>query len=1335
MAVSIVDEFTPHYLEAMRKLSEEESEAMLARLLTLSFVDQNGSDRYSMHARHRKILQAEFISKNRDGFIQLHQKAASYWMENSLRYPQEYMQRWVFHGLMAGANEEDPTEVAGLAALLRTFQTLTNRRNLFLIESLLAVAASARPLLAHLDIAWLGYFDDVMSLLQARLAQLEEDWDTCAERLKAILGRKDVTPEIAPYVMRTHGDWLVQQRDFAGAIDIYKKTLERIDKEIVQRKLVYHVGREWEVLEAERAMTMIALGDAHFGLAKEKRGDHRTRMTNRKRGVVGRWLAALASLPIIIFLSFYFGIRVFRPRFWIAIGGEDWMILKLMGVAYHWYEKGKPTLIRYTSPKEQVMAFERQADLFLALGDWPRSIELYEMLRREEIAPLSDYHHGVIGIGLAESYLRMRQPGRAYGLLIEILPVFERFTDLHAQIQTKALLGEAGLQIGKYQEAISNLAMSVRGFEAQQDWVSATNLVEYIQLTIKKLPVDDLIRVRAQSLIDSLLKRAYPVHFIHPGLNRLWLSFMAGTAFFFLILPLTIVNISETIGVVLQIGFQPEMLFDLDLNFAANIQSGLTESIALGSLLSTNIDLRVAEALLLSAGFFLLLLIFGLIFIQFTPIRSIQESEIGEMVLLDETGIAHIQHGNKIEIKWTEVTDLVSAGLSIFPKLNVYASSFGVLSEKKRIVVRAQTDWYRSLHRRIFNSIKAPQTRLDHILLLDPWLPVYLLGAGFQIIFMISAYFAHDSVTKEFYGFSYRLVDMYPYFSVLLLVPPLSWLITIRWRHRYLLRPHSFWPFSLLISGGVITIVQILTTFRPLLTIPDIYLPMIAIATTIGGFTFIWWAKDQNRPVYSLLIKGFTLLVALVILGVNGYRIGRDVSAYHYLVQAKSVHRSATNQSDAAVAAGYYTLARDNYVRAYYIVNLPVDFLGEESAIEIGLGLPQVENMVAVQALQGIAATSAELDGYRVAISNYEKVDRLLDETGFEALVQSWIAAIKESEEWSIRRGEYLYDDALLAEFNGPATYADAVALNADWSEIYFNQGAAYHIRGDLGSAFAAYDQALNASPLFQFRPVAQARAYLGLAWVRFESGQYASAMLLFERAIQILEKADDQESRAVAPILADAYTGLGYTAYQIGQYDLAERAFLNVLSVRDGEPDLRTSVALATVNWRLGIHSVQPLVGQDVCALEQIDVEAKRRARRYYWAAIDHLDTALNADVLTDGTEAELYRTRAGIHLLLGNCPEEVFDSQIRLGIFILSQAIQLDTEKTGAYYLLRANYRKIRWENRTLYTGSESVDFRQVLLDAYADVEQAIALEPLDARALDLKREIEARDRPILW
>ena len=1322
----------------------EEAERLLEHLLSLSFFSPGPNGEVTIDPLHRSILQTLFIEQDRAGYLAANGRTALYW-ENHQPFlsPQSCKQWHIIHLLLAGSQTADPTEVTGISLLLRTYTQLYNQTDSYQIESLLTGCESILPALVQLETPWLNYFRDLLNLLWARLAQMQQDWATVEQRLTPVMTRKDITPEIAPYLMRTHGDYLVHTKDFVGAINVYHATLKRIDTEIVQRKLIYHAGREWEVLEAERGAALVGLGDAAYGLAIDSRGDHITRISRRKRGVVGRWLATLFSLPIILYLFGAFGIRVFHPRFWVAVGGEDWLILRLFGTAYKWYQKAVPVLERYGTPRDLVLLIEKEGHLFLRLGDWQQAIERFEQVLREEIAPLSDYHRAVISLGLAEAHLRRGEPGRAFLLLNRALPVFKRYGDNYQMTRANALIGEAGFQIGRYPEALSALDNSLRGFEAEENWVAATNLVEYLQLMLAKITMSDPMRLRAQTLIDSLLKRAYTVQFIHPGLNRLWISALSVSALYVMILPLLILSMVESIELRSVFSFQPAPLFDFDGSYQAEIGQSLVDSLGVTSLISTEINLLAGLALLMTLGLGLLWLIVGFLFIRFTPTESIQEERVDRVVTLDLSGISLGSLAEPLEthhrMRWDEVERLVSAGLAFIPKLPIYASSFGILSKDARLVIRAQTNWYSSLRERIFRTVDAPRTFLDRVLITDSWMFVYIWGISVQLFYLTVALLDSDRLLVERFNLPYRLIDLYPFALILLLLPPLSWLVTIRWRHRIVLRPRSFWPWSLLICGVVVTSFQLLTAFRPALTVPDIYPPIIALVMTLGGGLFVWRAREAGRSVYSLFVR---LLVCIGMLGLvagNSYRLWRDVSAYHYLVVAKSVHRTAIEQTDPIQAEGFYRLAGRYYARAGFRSNQPNDLLGEWAVTQNRFGLPRPEHFVSIQALQGEAMIAAQAGGYTVANKKLNRLLLLVPDPTYQTELYRWIGTVKENEEWALRRQGYRYEDALALEFNSQNAFERALATDPRQAETQLYQAVAAHVRGQYSTAFEFYDNALRYSPWAPTPSLLQAQADIGVAWLRFEAEQYATAMLLFDRAVQLIDDLPDDERKRPAALQAarDAHLGIAYTAYLIGQYDLAERALQTVerlnldLDFGVGREDVDVMIAFAAVNWRSGIHAVDPTTGQDVCRLEAADLETKREARAHYLTAINYYEDALK---LVEGGELgenpgrleDLYRGRAAVHLLLSHCPGEVFDSRVSAGIFSLSQAIALAPENRF-YYQLRANYHFIRWENRAQYAGQEPVNFESVLNRAWDDAIRALAFDQEDRSSQRLLDRIE--------
>lgn len=1303
---AVPDRFDHELIACLQQALGQTDKRTFEVICSLPFVEKLPDGRWSVTNPQRTILRKLFIELNRDGFIATQQQAATYWEQDHLKAAGRYeiAQQRMGHSLLAGASVEEPTQVNGLSLMIGRFRELSDRHELAGLEELLSYLDSLRPLLVLLNASWLQTFDDLAALMLARLAQLRGDTVTSAQVLAPIMSRRDILPAHAPYLLRTHGDNLVENGKFVEAIELFTEALTRLDQEIRQRKVTNPDGGEWEILEAERGSLMLALGEAHFRLALAARGE---KLSREPRTTVDQWRSwtyALLSLPLILYLTFFFGRWVWRSDFWVAVGTEDWFIIKLFAKAHAWTNRAKPVLQNYGSERENLLVADQQGRIYLELGAWSLAQKQFEQLRENGSHVLGGYQQGHISLNLAQATGKLGNTGQAFILTEEAVACFSRFNDTENLAKAQGLLAITLGEMRNYPDALVAYNQSFRNFETVEDWVSATGFAEYLEervLLDPAFPPD--LKERAFRLSDSLLRREYPVQFVHSGLKRLRLAAMASFALMVLAIPLLVLTTTETAAIVPVTDFVPPPLLDLDQPLAVDMSQSLLNTAGVRTVLLADATVLARSAVFATLIYLMVLITIGFTFIATIPIDTIEVQTLNERISLDHSGIYVGNELAQTDIGWGEMTCLIRANLAFMQRTPLYSSSLGIQTNRVSLTVQGQTAWFMPLRRRIeWQAVDANVRYLDYTIGRSVMLVLYVVGLFITLGFLLAGWLPGGRLWQPIGNTVYRPADWFTAVMLLLFLPPVWWAIVVRWRHKQILQPRAYLPWSLLFGGGALTILQLSTRFRPLLTVPDIFLPLLTIIMLIGGGFFIWKAQEMGGRVYRRALRYPLLLLTIVLSLINVGRIGRDVAGWHTLIMAHAYTASAQSSPNQAVARSLYKQAWGHYDLARQIQNWPHTWVAEEEAQQMPVGLPQRATLVSVQAMLGEGAVAARLGEYEVAIVEFKRAGQVLVQPVQQGRLNAWIGISRQSQ-----RPRSTDRFALISENYQRALedYNRAQQLDPTGTHYLLNQALVHHTLGNFGEAQVDYQLALDQTGGRPLTLKERAQAYIGLGWVLFEQQNYGGALLQFEQGILAAQqvKAADHANRE----LADAELGFGYAAYQLKQYDLAERSF--VVAARMLPDDAIPLVALGATNLRLGTFAHDVTQGKDVCTLGQdVTPQVKTEAQERYVRAIGFLTRAAEQPNLTATQTAQLFRTRAEAHFLLQNCPDMVAQNQLEAGEQSLTKALELAPEDTQLWQL-RGRFGMARW-----LAGQQSVELEPVLYRSLADIKQAMVLAP---------------------
>ena len=1272
---SVPEWYTHDLFAAMRNRDDGRDQGLIDRLQRYSFVttlaDGEGGPVYAVRPEHRAVLQRQWIQSDPQAYLAAHQRALAYWEANPDPNPFAQAQNRLYHLFFV----DREVAVAYLVGLFRTYQ---NERQLAAIKRLLDTADEARSYLALLESEPLDQLGYLLTYLRARLGQLRGAWDESLQELDTLRQQADLLPALTPYVLRAYGHALVDAGKFVEAIEQYRAALALFDKQAAGEG-------DSDTIQSERAHTMIALGDAHVGLAVAARGYGERRYVEPAGRVgVRAFLTFLSALPLVVYLSFYLGRGVWRPRFWPVLRHFDWIIARLFTTGADQYKRADPLLERHGVPAEAVVADEKLAYLYLMLGDGRQAQSLFTRLLAEEEAPLGEYRQASVRVGLGEAHLLLQQAAEALTPLRTALPVAERYEDEMLAARACALLAEALCRSGEQEEALQQFARSLRGYQQEERWVWATGIGERLDAIRVQPKWPAALQGQAGAISDSLSRRQYPVRFRHPALTLFRRLFLLALPVVLLMVPLLTVVVDAGIEVVPVIQFRAAPLLDPTQTVTSSLSQGVT---AANAVQTTNTDAILWLAIVLSGSYLALSLLLGVAVIALTPLRTVQTRGRAAAVHLDEEGVRVGEKGDAPgvdaqTISWEEVARFVKADARLVDEYMFDGSSFALESPQERLVIGSDASWYRSLRRRIGQRLPASARVLNLDYRMWPSWPgiLYLLNLLLIGLVFLLAALAPDSLWVDLAATPYSLGELYPYLYLGLVLIPLWWAVIRPLQIRLNLKPDTSLPWWVLGAGLLLAVLQAATFFRPLLTGVNLYPPLITVILLAAGGWAIWRSGGAAGNVYSVWTRG---LVAIAVVAVSLLMLSllwRDVRAYHYLVVGNHWRDRALESADPEQTDDWLTRAVAAYDRAARIGIAEVLGVDGRRAGPVPLGIPEPESFSWVSALLSKAALQAELGRYDEAISTYNDA---FPYTNQQDQVYAWRALIRQS--WGTEPTAEGAVDAEAGQYALALRDLDqAIELNPDQAAYYLWRGVALQALDRTTAAYDDYERALAVTAADGGQPLAasgRAEAFTGQGWIRYANEAYDDAQPLFEKATE------------ANPRSAEAHLGLGYAHYTLGQYDAALSAWEEAAELAPQDPIIW--ISLATLHWKLGGLA-----------------EAETASCAQYRQSVDLLTQSLDMPGQEQEEIAFTYRTRGQVQYLLRNCPADdalaQYEAALESAIDSYTKALALDAENAG-YYQMRGRLAYALW-----FRLPDTPARDRLLYEALPDLNEADEREP---------------------
>ncbi|MEZ4712293.1 MAG: hypothetical protein R3A44_34205 [Caldilineaceae bacterium] len=1316
MAEALYCAALPHFyglplFSMVRDRDDGRNEGLIPRLANYSFViplaSSTEESTYRVRNSERRVLNEMWITKDLPAYTAAHQRAMHYWANSAKVDEVLQEQECLYHLFFVNLTDAN-------AELVRLFRKYYNERHLAAIEHLLQIGREALEhlalLRADIDPATLARLQQMLMHLEARFAQLQGEWAKSQGLLNQLRHQESLDLQLAPYVDRAYGNALAHTGQFVEAIAQLERAVAAFTEQTKK-------STDVESAETERALTMIDLGETYLRFAQSARGY--TQKESLARGLWGQVQSAfffIISLPLIIYLSFYLGWRVWRPRFWPTLYNLDWIIARLFATGAYYFQTADPVLERSGSLAEGIVADERLAQLYLTMGDAAQAANQFARLLQNDAATLGDYRRAVVQVGLAEAYLAIDHPHDALNLLQDAIPMLGIYADAAAETRARALLGEALLLTGSSAAGLDEFAAAIAAYTAQEQWLEATDVAERLDAVVESrldaMPEGPtqmaaaILTAQADAISSSLVYRLYAVRYHHPLLSM----FRRLVA---LLLPLAVVfTLLIAVGLDSDVSLAPNIEFRatpiLDPQATALRQLTFSQGVT-SATLAIDPNPRAALPLLLSiiTGYLGFSLLVGVGVIAYTPLRTIQRRDSG-VVQLDAEGITEGEGEGKQRVLWREVTRMIKADTCIWRLPIPASSSFGLETAGGRMVVGASANWYPALRRRVQAALPATAQVLD----LD-----YSIGRsslaivyGLNLLLLLAVAFIawispRSPLLWQRAPFTvYRLADIYPYLFLGLVAIPLWWgvvrpLQIVRYLGRY---GRIAWG---MISGALLLVLlQIVLLFRPLLTVPDIYPPLICTVALISAAYTIWNIQIGGQRIFPAWVRwGLTLLVTLICALMVSI-VWRETVAYHWLVKGTTL-RDRVQQSglSGSQSSALLLQALDAFERAERQSRQPLwGFFSTDGAIDRAFGIPGRNNMTRVIALKNAAALSAQLEQGDRSIRLY---DELLQIVGQEKAdqVYAWRAMARQSANTSdAQEGPKIsslrvQDETSYAVMTNKSAYElslddydTAIRLNPNKPQYYLWRGVTHHALGNLDAAMTDYAKVLEAE--LDAPAATKERALTGTGWIYYDRRQYAEAAERFMLATETL------------PAKASAWLGLGYAEYAQGELDAAEAAWEESARLDDKDPVVR--ISLGTLHWKRG----------------GLSATAEARCAEYA-RAVDYLTAATDRDHLREQTDADVaftFRTRAQIEWLLRRCPQAGgLVPGLEHAIVSYSAALSL-VPQNAVYWQMRGRITYVLY-SELLAQGDPQANVQ--LVSGLADLAKALELDPVEDVAKDYK------------
>ena len=1272
---SISYSFTVELLTVLRARNDGKDQRLVERLLQFSFVwevgegGQSENKRYAIQGIERDILTRLFIEKDRAGFVQAHRRALEFCDAHPNPDLFLHNQSRLFHLLFV-----DPE--AALDHLMYTFRIYNAERRLAAADRLLVTAEEVQPYLVLLNSPILSDLENMLAHLHARLDQLRGNWAKSLAALKTLRSHPDLSPKLAPYVARGYGYALARSGMQVEAIEQYRYALNTFAK---RSNNGY-----------EQGLTMIHIGDAYRSLAIAARGHREVihPLTSSLKQFAADLFSLVTWLPLVIYLRFSFGWRLWLPQSWPMLRGLDWIIARLFATGSRWYRRAAPLLAKSAAAADKRQAEEKMAYLHLTMGDLTAAIPAFQEILKDET--LNEYNRARAQAGLGQAMLRLGKTQEALGLFEKTLPVIQAYDDRELEAQITGLYAEVNYLIGKPTESVNQYNQALSLYQRQKDVVGLTEVAERLKEFERDQTLGKDVRTMASTTALSVsFSREYLLRFKHPFLVLFRFMSLVVLFLFFIIVPLITVHFESDTTLQVSTSFRAvPVLIDLLTN-DPNYSPALLQQTSPEASTSFKADVALQFGIAFLLMYLVAYTVLGLIVIAQTRLSTLQCAARSSRVSVDLQTITVGEGDDAKKMKWAGVKRIIFADALFNGSLRPDSSSLTIITKDDHLSVSGNTAWYEHFRERVQDAFSTNSNvkKEDIGYQVAPSKMATLYGISFFALmaYVAASIFSPRVLNAPLWNLPYTLVDVYPYIFIGLLLPPVWWGMFQQIRVYTKTTPRNSMPALYTILGLLLAATYWLTP-KPWFITPDYFVPILFTLLLLCALYAIWIARDLNtdEAVYPLLGRlAITLVIGAVVIASIVY-MAREVIGHHYVV----IGNNARTRGLAALA-----LHQENEAKQ------PL----EESVANYTQAL--IFSSHNATALNNSAASLTLLKQYEAAVADYDQL--ILKSSRPSASLYANRALAKEN--WAaVLDAQRNPETAQRKLSDAIGDFDRAIAVLRD-DQFYLRRGVAYHTLGDYDKALKDYSWVLAQNPN-------NALALAGTGWVYYSRADQASNKAALTNVTtdknELLAKAKGDFQIALSSFqeavryskdrteLEDNNIAVGYAYFRLEDYEKTLAAWQKAVEIAPNDPI--TLISRATAYYKLGTTK-----GGGCGAGKSPEVMAN--TAKQLSLAIDDLNAALKLDP----TDHFTYRTRGQLEFLLASCQGYDFKQQLTKSVASYDAALKIDPNN-DFYLQYRARIAYVLGRDIFVKEPNNSQQARALLDGAIRDINRAYQIDP---------------------
>ena len=651
----------PHYFDlsllSILRGTSDGTAFLVQRLEKAGFLMAEGTY-YILRPHLRTLLLRGWQKDNLAHYRQANRRAAAFYQDRLLGNENDQVE-YVYHQL--GSDDR-----VGIDALSDAFEQAWGTRHLGLAERFLRVADEQVPVLNDEERAWLHYYHARLDFAYQRYTQ--------SEQILLSLIDETPSPRLLAQALVSLANLLVETQRWRQAFARYVRALD------IFQTIGDHI-KAARVLEAQ-GLWYVNLATNLGGLSPE---------ANPIKAPYWRWLFCLRYAPFLLYR--WCSRRVaFLPNLYFGTDYQDWIIIRLLYEAIHYFEHSIRVLNQCSSEIDEPVANIivnlqiRLADLYHRVGEWSKAEPLFFELSSAPPNITNDYRQATLQLGQGRAALARSRLDVSRAHLQAAHQTFLRYGDQRAYAATSYLLGELEVMESHFEAALLHYSDSLSAFLAVNDLLMATHL----SFVLEKLGEDGLLSPKLKAKVDvvkhTMTRRAYIARFPGTLLQRFRILAIYG------VMPLTYLIIFVMINFLTIIFWRIEQ---------ASLV-GLTSDIII-FLLIQPIPLWIYDFFYLLAGW---------LFVRRLSLVDLLQRQPKYVVTLPEGIIMRNEEGQEHEMGWEAVKRYVTVDRSLW-QLPVSLFSRSLLIAKQSLVLDGIISHYPRLQHDICQHLAQQPTPIE----------------------------------------------------------------------------------------------------------------------------------------------------------------------------------------------------------------------------------------------------------------------------------------------------------------------------------------------------------------------------------------------------------------------------------------------------------------------------------------------------------------------------------------------------------------------------------------------------------------------------------------------